>query len=147
MNHSLKSLKMVLGAVILCSLGFVSAAGAQSSVMLGYKTFSGPVRVPGTILPTGTYVFERVGSDRQFVRISTKQGKQLAVVMVSTTAPQAVGTSGRGEVRQVTFRRTAPGTAPALHTVFFGEQGFQFLYSAEEENAMQRDLKVTLAQK
>jgi len=151
MTHSLRHLRTTFCLVTLCSLATVAAAGAQGTVTLGWKKIGAPVRVPGATLSPGTYIFERVGgaAERQFIRIrQMKGGRQVALVMTTTAGPRAVGTAGRPDahVPEVMFRNMPGAQVPIVSVLYFGDEGFQLLYAAQEERAM-RSAASALARK
>src|SRR5262245_28383508 len=60
-----------------------------------FVTFSGPVSVPGTTLPAGTYTFKLLNSDtnRNVVQIFDREGMKLytTLLAVPATRPEPTG--------------------------------------------------------
>src|ERR1043165_2215941 len=57
--------KLILGALVAAPLAmFIPNSSAQGLEEKIRVTFSGPVEIPGSVLPAGTYVFEALESGR-----------------------------------------------------------------------------------
>ena len=109
-------------------------------------SFSGPVKVPGTTLPAGSYVFEMVDptSMQHVVKIASKDGSQVYTVThaVPMRRPEAT------EDLVVMFNPTEPGMAPALKGWYApgSRTGHELLYSeAEAREIAQRTRSIVLS--
>ena len=67
--------KTVAAACVVLVMGLVAVTASQArdaSVKVNYLTFSGPVALPGVVLPAGSYVFEMPDARLDIVRITTR---------------------------------------------------------------------------
>jgi hypothetical protein len=91
-------------------------------------TFSGPVEVPGTVLPEGTYEFKLAdpNGDRNVVEIRSSDGSKVYATLVTIPADRATPT----DEPVVTFEERAAGAPEAIHTLFYpGETtGMELVY-------------------
>jgi len=82
-----------------------------------FVTFSGPVSIPGTTLPAGTYTFKLLNSDtnRNVVQIFDKEGVKLytTLLAVPATRPDATGDP------VITFKETPSDRPPAVHYWYY----------------------------
>jgi hypothetical protein len=91
-------------------------------------TFSGPVEIPGQVLPAGTYVFKLAdsSSNRNIVQVYSKNEKQLYGTFLAV--PDArLRPSGKPII---TFDETPPGSPEAVRAWFYpgDTYGHQFVY-------------------
>ena len=91
-------------------------------------TFSGPVEIPGQVLPAGTYVFKLAdsSSDRNIVQVYSKDEKHLYGTFLAI--PDArLRPSGRPII---TFDETPAGSPEAVRAWFYpgDNYGHQFVY-------------------
>jgi len=120
----------VLVTMLLVAIfGFVMAPGAFAN---GWNqrttvTFSGPVEIPGQVLPAGTYVFKVVDLDRHFVQIFDQYERHLYATVSSIPELRSEPT-GKTVMH---FEERAAGSPQAIKTWFYpGEQtGREFIYS------------------
>ena len=123
-------------SLALLVFAFSPPAGAQGWSTsrldnLTYLTFSGPVALPGTTLPAGTYVF-RVPDARYAWRIVQVLNSDMSVVYATLmTIPQSRDAEGR----DVIFMESEAGTPPRIHAWYPGHRfnGHEFLYPKESE--------------
>jgi hypothetical protein len=78
-------------------------------------TFSGPVEIPGQVLPAGTYVFKVVDLDRHFVQIYDKYERHLYATVSSIPEVRSEAT----EKTVIHFEERAAGSPPAIKTWFY----------------------------
>jgi hypothetical protein len=91
-----------------------------------YLTFSGPVAIPGVILPAGTYMFEvpSPSFSNTLVTVRSRDGRQVYLTRFTNAVDR------RDPGTPVTFRETARGQVPQIDAWYpmAGEQGRQFVY-------------------
>jgi len=91
-------------------------------------TFSGPVEIPGQVLPAGTYVFKLADSqsDRDIVQVFSKDEKHLYGTFL-TIADERLRPA---EKPIITFEETAAGSPEAVKAWFYpgDDYGHQFVY-------------------
>src|ERR1700743_2812427 len=77
MNIRRTDLALLAGAALMC--GMVRQANADEWDQKTKFTFSGPVEIPGQILPAGTYVFKLAdsSSNRNIVQVFNKEQNHL----------------------------------------------------------------------
>src|SRR6266481_6784362 len=98
--------------ILFVSLGFlggmVPRATADESDEKTIFTFSGPVEIPGQVLPAGTYVFKLAdsSSDRNTVQVFSKDEKHLYGTFL-TIADERLRPA---EKPIITFEETAAGS-------------------------------------
>jgi hypothetical protein len=91
-------------------------------------TFSGPVEIPGKVLPAGTYVFKLFDSDsnRDIVQIWNKDETQLIGTVLAI--PDYRLSPPNDPI--VTFEERAQGAPPAIRAWFYpgDNYGYEFAY-------------------
>ena len=91
-------------------------------------TFSGPVEIPGKVLPAGTYVFKLFdsASDRHIVQIWNKDESQLIATVLAI--PDYRLDPPNDPI--ITFEERAQGSPPAIRAWFYpgDNYGFEFVY-------------------
>jgi len=96
-------------------------------------TFSGPVEVPGAVLPAGTYQFKLAdpNGDRNVVEIRSDDGSKVYATLL--TIPDERSTPTDDPV--VTFEERAAGSPEAIRALFYpGETtGMEFVYSTDRK--------------
>ncbi len=122
--------KMTL-LVGLCMLGaLLPQAKADEGNQKTIFTFSGPVEVPGKVLPAGTYVFKLVGSnleaDRNIIQIFSKNGNKLYGTFLAIPDSRM---KPKGKT-VVTFEERAAGSPEAIKAWFYpgDTSGHEFVY-------------------
>ena len=118
--------------ILLAGLGFlggiVQRAIADDWDQRTIFTFSGPVEIPGQVLPAGTYVFKLAdsSSDRNIVQVYSKDEKHLygTFLAIPDARLQPAGKP------IITFDETPAGSPEAVRAWFYpGENyGHQFVY-------------------
>jgi hypothetical protein len=111
---------LVLGAL---------AASASAEWSRTHFTFSAPVRLPGVVLPAGTYVFDRPSPliDPTIVRVTDRHTSKLYLMAFTRTVERRLD---RKLDPTVTLGEAPKGTPPTI-SVWFpqGEtRGHQFIY-------------------
>jgi len=124
-------LRVLCGAAMLAAC-LAPAAHADEWTKLTYFTFSGPVELPGMVLPAGTYKFELADPDatRRVVRISDKEGGKIHGIFLSIP-DQKLEPSDKPLVM---FKEAPAGAPEALKAWFYpGETtGYEFVYPHEQ---------------
>jgi len=118
---------VVLTALVALTLAS-TAARAGGPTNTAYLTFSGPVRLPGVTLATGTYTFERPDGISHLVRVRSQAGSQ--VYFTGFTLP-VTRPDGVPRNRAITFRGEVPrGSAPEIDAWYpeGHSTGEQFIY-------------------
>src|SRR5829696_1518648 len=121
----LRTMSAVACATVL--LGTAGAA-AQPADRTTFVTFSGPISVPGTTLPAGTYTFRLAESpaDRHIVQIFDRDQSKLYATLLAVPAER----NEPGGEPVITFKETPATMAPALRYWYYaGEKaGNEFVY-------------------
>jgi hypothetical protein len=113
-----------------CAAALLSAApaAAQNANRLTYVTFSGPVSLPGTTLPAGTYAFRLADSpaDRHIVQVFNRDETKLFTTLLAVPAER---NQAEGEP-VITFKETPSDRPPAVRYWYYaGEKaGNEFVY-------------------
>jgi hypothetical protein len=114
-------------AALLITASFTHASVAPMALSkVNYLTFSGSVRLPGTLLTPGAYTFEAgpAGTNRDIVRVTTRDGRR--VLFMGFTIP--VSRPARGPIVSL---GEAPAGAPQPIAVWYEDgatSGHQFRY-------------------
>jgi LPXTG-motif cell wall-anchored protein len=99
-------------------------------------TFSGPVEIPGQVLPGGTYVFKLAdaASNRNIVQVFSKDEKHLIGTFLAIP-DRRLAPSGKPII---TFDETPPGSPEAVRAWFYpgDTYGHQFVYPKEKAVAL-----------
>jgi len=123
-------------AFLLAGLGFLGAmvqrATADEWNQRTTFTFSGPVEIPGRVLPAGTYVFKLAdsSSDRNIVQVFGKNEKNLYGTFLSIP-DQRLRPAGKPII---TFDERAAGSPEAVRAWFYPGDNFghQFVYPKDK---------------
>ena len=116
-----------------CCAALLGVALLQNSLADAWNkktivTFSGPVEIPGKVLPAGTYVFKLLNSlaDRNIVQIFNKDENKVYATILAVPDYRLKPT---GET-VITFEERAANAPPAIRAWFYpGDQyGQQFVY-------------------
>jgi hypothetical protein len=130
MQHTLLPIACAAALLTISPSGVVRAGDYDR---LTYFTFSAPVRIPGVILPAGTYAFELVnpGTSRSVLHVTSRNGrKNYGQFFFLRDFYRNDATSTPALV----FLETPVGTAPAVRGWFFPTErhGYEFVYSKGE---------------
>ena len=126
-----RNLLPVAGLVVIAAL--ISTASGNAITLgplthINHVTFNQPVRLPGVLLPAGTYEFELgpAGTHRDIVRVSGKKGQPFYMGF-TREVPRPRGWPN-GRVLELTER--APGAPPAIATWYplDSASGHAFVY-------------------
>ena len=108
--------------------GMVPRASADEWDQKTIFTFSGPVEIPGQVLPAGTYVFKLAdsSSDRNVVQVFSKDEKHLYGTFLSIS-DQRLRPAGKPII---TFDERAAGSPEAVRAWFYpgDDFGHEFVY-------------------
>jgi hypothetical protein len=121
---------VVVATLFVAIFGFALVPKAASDVWdkKTVVTFSGPVEIPGKVLPAGTYVFKLLNStsSRNIVQIFDKDEKQLYATMLAIP-DYRLQPSDKPVIR---FEERSSGSPEAIKAWFYpGDQyGQQFVY-------------------
>jgi hypothetical protein len=122
--HVVKSLCCAAAITILAASG----AHADEWNKKTYLTFSGPVQIPGTTLPAGTYLFQLADPDnaRHVVMVASKDGKHI-YGMFLTIPDERTQTPSENIVM---FKETAAGAPQAVEAWWYpgDASGEEFVY-------------------
>lgn len=118
----------ITAACCVAALLMAAPTAAQQADRLTYVTFSGPVSVPGTTLPAGTYAFRLADSpaDRHIVQIFDRDQTKLFTTLLAVAAER---NQPEGEP-VITFKETPSDRPPAVRYWYYaGEKaGNEFVY-------------------
>jgi hypothetical protein len=134
MRRTLTTLAALCATVALTA----GAAAAQSTPAdrTTFVTFSGPVSVPGTTLPAGTYTFKIADSqtDRHIVQIFNREGTKLFTTLLAVPAER---NEAAGDP-VITFKETPSDRPPAVHYWYYaGEKaGNELVYPKSQAMAI-----------
>ena len=135
---------IAIGLIIAFTLFFELAAHADMRDQTTSITFSGPVQIPGRVLPAGTYVFQlaNADSDRNIVQIFNADRTQLYATLQTVAAERPNPTGDT----VVTFAEQGPGRPEALLKWFYpgNMTGNKFVYSPQEEKELAQDKQQTI---
>jgi hypothetical protein len=114
--------------VVLVALTVAPVARAEQWDKETVVTFSGPIEVPGKILPAGTYVFKLANnqSDRQIVQIFTKDHRNLLATIQAIPDYHLAPT----EKPVISFAERPSGRPEAVQSWFYpgDNYGIKFVY-------------------
>jgi len=116
-------LAVLLGSVAMSPLAKADEWNHETTV-----TLSGPVEVPGRVLPAGEYVFKLADSqtDRNIVQIFNEDQTHIIATVLTVPAQRTEPTNDT----VITLQERSNGSPEALGTWYFAGQldGVQFLY-------------------
>ncbi len=119
-------------ATALVAIGIPNAKADQSDHDT-FLTFSGPVEVPGMVLPPGRYEFKYVETNVRgaVVEILDSQGRILRIV---DTIPDY--RTNNKDTTVVTFEKSEPGAPEAIKSWFYpNSNGVDFIYPKEHKRS------------
>jgi hypothetical protein len=126
----IKAMLPLLGIVLLC--GMPSALRADAHDQKTTVTFSGPVEVPGQVLPAGTYVFILLDSqsDRDTVEVFNEDMNHLYGLFMAIPDYRLHVTSQP----VIKFEERAAGSPEAIKAWFFpaDNYGHEFVYPRQK---------------
>jgi hypothetical protein len=136
----------VFGA-LLTMAGMSPLARTDEMSELTKVTFRQPVRIPGQVLPAGSYYFTRVDDgndpDVNLIRI-VNSGKKSLDVSLQTITVERERPRGR---TVLTFAEDPEGRPPALVDWFYpgSLEGHEFLYAPRRERQIEISEKIIVA--
>jgi hypothetical protein len=108
------------------------AVRADEFNKLTYLTFSGPVQVPGVVLPAGTYMFKLADPEggRRVIQIWDQQGTKLYTMLLSISDQM----SEPKEDPVVLFTERPSGEPQAIRSWFYpgDSHGYEFVYPKDQ---------------
>ncbi|HEY3823777.1 MAG TPA: hypothetical protein VGL82_04420 [Bryobacteraceae bacterium] len=133
--------KLQLTMMLLALVGAVSTAPAALAQPWNQKTiltFSGPVEIPGQVLPGGTYVFKLADSpsNRHIVQVFNEDQNKIFGTFLAIPDYRMKP----AEKTIVTFRERPEGQPPALKAWFYPghNYGHEFVYPKAEAVSLAR---------
>lgn len=122
-----KSTVLTTCAALLCTAGLAGAQGVLPD-RATFVTLSGPVSVPGVVLPAGEYLFRIADSQasRHIVQIFDRDRSKIFATLIAVAAER----NEPSDESVITFRETPADQAPALRYWYYpGEKrGQEFVY-------------------
>lgn len=126
MNRSV-NYALALG-LALAAMAFPSLAGASQDDRMTFVTFSGPVEIPGRVLPAGKYEFRLLdaGESPDVVQILKADGTQVIATLL--TIPRYRDRTPGKTI--ITFKKPVPGAPEAIRAWYFpgDSDGREFVY-------------------
>ncbi len=111
-----------ISCAVLCLVGFLLSAGPAGAQTTNVATFSGPVQLPGVLLPRGNYTFA-VDRDRRNVVVSDAEHRVVTIAQVVPISRDAPGLT-------ITMRPAVGTAAPEIAALYTsgGTDGVEFMY-------------------
>src|SRR5271154_3667172 len=121
MNMKRMKVTAIAFALLLTGVFVVPKAGAQSTFLRRTKvTFSGPVQIPGRVLPAGSYIFQLMpGNETNLVIIRDKDENALATLM--TIPDYRLAPTGD---TVITYREEAANSPQAIRAWFYPGENY-----------------------
>ena len=119
-----KSLLAMCGAL---ALVLATSVGGNAAGSRAYVTFDGAVGLPGVTLARGTYVFERVGTSQDLVRVTNASNHIVYVTAFTNEVKRPSGSSRNNEI----VLGESPSGKPRPIKAWFPEHsltGREFIY-------------------
>ena len=117
--------KSIIGACGAALVAIATTAGGHAAASRTYLTFDGPIALPGVTLGGGTYVFERVGTGNDMVRVSSKDGTRVYLTAFTHEIARPAGSNVK-----VILGEAVAGVAPPVRAWFPEDTlaGREFIY-------------------
>jgi len=150
MFSSLRRFAVSIPGVFLVALGAAAIAprAQAQDVSQGTKiTFKVPVRIPGRVLPAGTYIFTPADfgilPDSQLIEILNEDGTQFVAFIRPVPVMRETVTSST----LLSFAENPKGQEPVLTEWFYpgSTAGHRFLYSARRERRIASEPHIFIA--
>jgi hypothetical protein len=111
-----------LSCAVLCLVTFLLGAGPASAQTTSAANFSGPVQLPGVLLPAGSYTFAVI-RDGHGVTVADAERRIIATLQVVPISRAAAGDI-------ITMREAVGTAAPEISGLYTsgGTRGVEFLY-------------------
>jgi hypothetical protein len=121
------------GTLVVAATAGASVARADEADQMTYLTFSGPVEVPGVVLPAGTYMFKLQDSteaSRDVVQVFNKSGSKLYSTFLAIPEERMKPS----DKPAVILEKAAPGGPEAIKAWFYPDDvvGHEFVYPKAE---------------
>ncbi len=128
--------KMILLAGLVAALALSPVARADEWSQRTVVTFSGPVEIPGQILPAGTYVFKLLNSQssRHIVQVFNKQEDHVFGTFLAIPSYR----HQPSDKTIIRFEERAAGSPQAIKAWFYPSRtyGHEFVYPKQEALAL-----------
>lgn len=137
----------IVAGVVLAVIGFTPLARAQAMNESTQVTFREAVRIPGRVLPAGSYIFERANHGNapnlNLIQIYNGDHTRLLATIETATAERKFMT---GET-VMKFGEASNGRPPALMAWFYPgkRDGYEFVYSPKTEQRLETSSAVFVA--
>jgi hypothetical protein len=126
-------LYIALGLILAFGLFFELTAHADETNEFTKITFNAPIRIPGQILPAGTYIFQQADpdADQNLVQIFNADRSVLYATLQSVSADRARPTRHT----EITLAEPQSGNPDVLVKWFYPGRltGHEFVYSKQQE--------------
>jgi hypothetical protein len=136
-----RKLLVVVFSIILAGMVFLPAAAADEWNQATKMTFSGPVEIPGKVLPAGTYCFVLADSqgDQQIVQIFNADRTKIYATEETLPTERLQATNGV----ELKFAERPRQLPEALLKWYYPGRltGQEFLYPQKAETGLVRDAK------
>src|SRR5262245_34540114 len=129
-------------AALLVSLSLAGDVRAQSQVFdhRAFFTFSGPVRLPSTVLPAGKYLFRLPDSATadQVVEVLSPNGKTLYGLFMTVPIRRLKGAQSTPQIQFIETHSDAP---PAIRAYWMPDEvtGREFIYPRQQAIKLAKD--------
>ncbi len=123
-----KSLLAACGVILGLTVAVASANAWGNASRTTYLTFSGPVRLPGVTLGTGTYMFELTGSALDIVRVTDEKR---SMVLFNGFTAQVARPEGLPANQPISIGESPRGIAPPILAWYpdGDSNGHRFMYA------------------
>jgi hypothetical protein len=130
----------IVAGILMSVVGFVPQAHAQAVMNRATQvTFREAVRIPGQVLPAGSYIFERAdhgnAPNLNLIQVYNGDHTRLLATIETATAERQSMTGGT----VMKFAEASDGQPPALMTWFYPgmRDGYEFVYSPRTEKRLE----------
>jgi len=126
----------VLVAIVVLTLAFVPGVGASDRDQKTIVTFSGPVEIPGKVLPPGTYTFKvlDLAGTRDVIQVLDKNEMHVYATFIALPAM----INKPSEKPFIRFAETTAGSPPAIEAWFYPGRtdGHEFVYPRQRASEL-----------
>ena len=139
----ISTIGLLLGSVVTSVLFLEVAARADETDQATKLTFSKPIKIPGRVLPAGTYLFKLADPDNlDVIRIFNADGTRLYATLQTIPTNRLESNTNT----EVTIAKQPNGEPSALVKWFYlgSTTGHQFVYSKQEEQQIAQDGQQTV---
>src|SRR5678816_358546 len=104
---NMRTRKALLAACVAAAVMLCGSMTGHASRSRTYLTFNQRVALPGVTLEKGTYVFERIGTGEDVVRVTSRDGHHVYLAALTSEVERPAGLPW---TTQVVFTESAAGT-------------------------------------